>query len=191
VHQALAESPDGKQWSIHRNRGDSRVHAGAIRKAGIHQGRGFVYAPPDPGNDFLDDPQQVRVILEFHRRAEQFAVALDVDQPGRGHQNIRYGGVLQQRLQRTESEDFVQNLFHHALFFEQAEWCLLLLEQLGNRAAYFRAHALAAQSRQRFQVDAVQQLAVDREFQLLVFQGGAILHEQPADPARFLFTGFR
>ncbi len=141
--------------------------------------------------DLFDDAQQVRVVLEFHRRTEQLAVPLDVNQARRGDQDIGDGGILQERLQGAQSEYFVQHLLHHPLFFEQAEGRLLFVEQFGHGAAHLGAYALAAQRRQRFQVDAVQQLAVDRELQLLVFQSGAILRKEPADPARFLLTVFR
>ena len=104
----------------------------------------------------------------------------------------RDGGVLQQRLQRAQAEDLVQDLFDDAVLFHQAERRLLFLHQLGDGGADFRAHALAGHGGERFQVDPVQQLAVQRELQLLVFGSVAFLREQPVYPAGLpVFAGLR
>ena len=81
----------------------------------------------------------------------------------------RDGGVLQQRFERAEAEDLVQDLLDDAVLFHQAERRLLFFHQLGDGGADFRAHALARHGGERFQIDPVQQLPVQRELQLLVF----------------------
>ena len=100
----------------------------------------------------------------------------------RGHQNVADGGILQQRLERAQAEDFVQNLFDDAVLFHQAEGRLLFLHQLGHGRADLRAHPLAGHRGERFQVDAVEQLAVERELQLLVFRSVALLGEKAVHP---------
>ena len=85
----------------------------------------------------------------------------------------RDGGILQQRLERAQAEDLVEDLLDDAVLFHQAERRLLFLHQLGHGGADLRAHALAGHGGERLQVDAVQQLVVQRELQLLVFGSGA------------------
>ena len=50
----------------------------------------------------------------------------------------------------------------------------------------FRARALASQRRKSFQVDAIDQLAVNRELQLLVFGTRAVAVRHTRNPSRFL-----
>ena len=95
----------------------------------------------------------------------------------------RDGGILQQRLERAEAEDLVQDLLDDAVLLHQAERRLLFFHQLGHGGADLRAHPLAGHRGKRLQVDAVQQLAVQRELQLLVFRSVALPREQPVDPA--------
>ncbi len=102
------------------------------------------------------------------------------------------GGVLQQRLQRTQAEDFIQDLFDDAVFFHQAEGRLLFVHQLGDGRANLGADALARHGGEGLQVDPVQKLAVQRELQLLVFGSVALALKsrltQPVSlcsPARF------
>ena len=97
----------------------------------------------------------------------------------------RDGRILQQRFERAQAEDLVQNLFDDAVLFHQAERRLLFLHQLGDGRADFRAHALAGHGGERFQVDPVQQLAVQRELQLLVFGSVAFAREESIYPAGF------
>ena len=174
LERVAAETADGEQRAIHRHRRNGGVDARAVGQAGVHQRRRFVHAAAHPRDDFFDDAQQVRVVLELHRRAVQFAAAFHVDQVRRGHQNVGDGGILQQRLERAETEDLVENFFDDAVLFHQAERRLLFFHQLGDGGADFRAHPLAGHRGERFQVDAVQQLAVERELQLLVFRSGTV-----------------
>ena len=74
-----------------------------------------------------------------------------------------------------------------------------VLEAVGHRLGETAAIACGrreiavpeGQRRQRLQIDAIQELAMHREFQLLVLQGRPILREKPADPARLLLTVLR
>ena len=190
-HQVLAfqgvpaETADGEQRTVHGDRRDGGVDARAVGQAGVHQRRRFVHAAAHARNHFFNDAQQVRVVFELHRRAVQFAAALHVDQLRRGDQDVADGGILQQRLERAQAEDFIQNLFDDAVFFHQAERRLLFFHQLGDGGADFRADALAGHGGEGLQVDPVQQLAVQRELQLLVFRGVPSLGEKAVHPAGF------
>ena len=98
-------------------------------------------------------------------------------------------GILQQRLERPQAEDFVQHFVADLLLFERAEQRRLGVDQLNHRLAHFGAHALVVDGRQRLQVDLVQQLAVERELQFLIFrlQAGLLaarVLEQPLFPGQ-------
>ena len=107
--RVAAETPDREQRAVHRDRRNHGVDARAIGQPGVHHGRRFVYAASHAGNDLFDDAQQVGVVLELHRCAVQFATPLHVDAVRRGHQNVADGGVLEQRFQRTEAEDLIED----------------------------------------------------------------------------------
>jgi len=59
--------------------GGMSVHAGAVRQAGIHIGRGLIDAPPQGGHDALNDPHDVLVVLELHFGHDQLAAALNIN----------------------------------------------------------------------------------------------------------------
>ena len=177
LHGVAAKTADGKQRAVHRYRRNGRVNARSVGKAGVHQRRRFVHAPTHARHHLLNDAHQVLVVFELHRRAVQFAGALHVDQVRPGHQDVRYRRILQQRLQRSQAEYFVQNFLDVPVFLHQAERRLLFLHQLGDGRPDFRAHALARHRRQRLQVDPVQQFAMQRELQFLVFRRRSFTRE--------------
>jgi hypothetical protein len=143
LHPMAAETADAKQRSIDGYGRDGGVDARAIRQAGVHQRRTLIDAAPHAGHHFLDDAQQVGVVLELDRRTIQLAGPLHVYQLGSGDQNIADGRILQQWLEGSQSEDFVQNLFDDAVFLDQAEWRLLFIHQLCHGHADLRPHAVA------------------------------------------------
>ena len=91
-------------------------------------GSAFVDTAAHLGNDLLDDVQQVRIVLEADRRLGELAVALDEYLVMPVHEDIGDGRFLEQRLERPQTQDFVQNFFddlgllgrghRHALFFQ-------------------------------------------------------------------------
>ena len=180
-----AEAADGEQGAVHGHWRNGGVDARTIRQARVHQRRRFVNPASHARYDFFDDAEQVRVVFEFHRRAVQLAAAFHVDQVRGGDQNVADGGVLQQRLQWAKPENFVQDFFDNPVLLHQAERSLLFLNELGHGGPDFRPHAFARHGRQRFQVDAIQQFAVQRELQLLVLGGRALPREEPIHPSAF------
>ena len=106
---------------------------------------------------------------KLHVGQLQQALALHVDLLVPVDQDVGDGGILQQRLERPQAEDFVQHLVADLLLFERAEQRRLGSINEIERLAHFAAHALVVDGGQRLQVDLVQQLAVQRELQLLVF----------------------
>src|ERR1051326_7965090 len=77
-----------------------------------------------------------------------------------------------------------------SVLLHQAEGSLLLFHQLGYRRADLGPHTLARHGGERFEVDAVEELAVEGEFQFLVLGSVSLAVKQPVHPAGFtVFTG--
>ena len=62
-----AETADREQRAVHRDRRNGRIDARAIGQAGVDERRRLIHAPAHARHHFLDNAQQVRVILELHR----------------------------------------------------------------------------------------------------------------------------
>ena len=56
---------------VERQRRNDRVHAGAVRQAGVGHRADFVHAPADLRHDAVDDLHQVLVVAELHLRLFQ------------------------------------------------------------------------------------------------------------------------
>jgi len=78
--------------------------------------------------------------------------------------------VLQERLEWAEAEDFMQNFFADLLLFAGGKQRGLLLDNHQGRMLHFGADAIILDAGKRVQVDLVEQLAVQRELELLVFR---------------------
>ncbi len=93
-------------------------------------------------HDLVDDAQQVLSVAEGDGGQFEQALALDVDLLVGVDQNVGDAGILQQRLERPEAEDFVQDFVADLLLFERAEQRRLGIDQRDQRLAHFAAHPL-------------------------------------------------
>ncbi len=84
-------------------------------KPGVDHGRRLVDAAADPGDDAVDDAQQVIVVGESHGGELELAAALHVDRGEGVHQDVRDAPVPEQRLERTEPRQLVQEVLDHLL----------------------------------------------------------------------------
>ena len=96
--------------AINGQRRDDHVHTGAIGQAGIHHRRRFIDTTADRRNNLVNDVHQVRIILEHDLGLFELAPSLDVNLLGSINEDVSDCGILQQRLQRTQTKDLVQNL---------------------------------------------------------------------------------
>ncbi len=64
---------------------------------------------PTADDDFVDDAQQMLLVLEAHRQRLEHAAALDVDAFMTVDQDVADARVLEQRLERTQAGHFVEN----------------------------------------------------------------------------------
>src|SRR3989454_930742 len=156
-------------WSsAEAERRDDGVHARAVGQARVHHGRAFVDAPAPPRHDAVDDLQQVLVVAEDDRRRLELAEPLDVDLTRGVDQDVGDVRVAHERLDRPEAVDLVQDLLAEPFAVTHAEGDRLLLDEHGDRALQLRGGLVHLDARQVGQVNAVEQLAMDAELQVLV-----------------------
>ena len=105
-----AETANRQHGTVERERRNDRVDAGAVLQPGVDHRAGLVDAPSDHADDALDDPEQVRVVLEDDLRLFEAPFALDVHLIVPVDQDVRDVRILEQRFERPEAEDLVQNV---------------------------------------------------------------------------------
>ena len=108
--RAGAEAADGERGPIERQRRNDGVDARAVGQARIDHGRGLIHAAADAGDDAVDDLQQVAIVAEGRVGLLQQAALFNEDVVLVVDQDVGDLGVAQQRLQRTEAEDFVEQI---------------------------------------------------------------------------------
>ena len=115
VHEVLhfvrdtRKLPDRDARALHGQRRNHDIHAGAVRKTGVHHGRGLVDPPTNPGDDPIDDLAQFAFVLEDQLGLRDATPPLREDRLRPIDHDLAYLGVLQQRLQRTQAEDVMHD----------------------------------------------------------------------------------
>ena len=178
-----SETADGEAGAVDGQRRNDGVDARAIGQAGVDHGRRFIDAAADARDDALDDLHQVLIVFEGQAGQFEFAGALDVDPVEAVDQNVGDGGVFEQRLERTEAEDFVENFARQALALGEAERNDFAVDRVANEDENFFAGGVAGGAAEFFQVEAVEDLAMQVGFYLLVLgalEGLQICHNLAA-----------
>jgi len=98
----------------------------------------------------------MRSILKNDAGKFEHAGPLDVNLPVGIDQNVRDGGILQERLERSQAEDFVQHFTADSLFFRAAERDVRRTNQVVDYGLHLRARADVLQRGEFFQVNLVQ-----------------------------------
>src|SRR5438093_287644 len=111
--RAGRELPDRDDRTDERQGRDDRVDAGAVCQAGVDHRAPLVHAPTDRGDDPIDDPHHVVVVLEDHVRELELARALDVHLARAVHHDFGDALVAEERLERSEADDLVRDLLEH------------------------------------------------------------------------------
>ena len=175
--------PDGQHGAVQGQRGDDGVDPRAVREAGIHHGRGFVDAPPHGRHDLVDDFPQVGVVLEPDVGGLQLAEPLDVDLPVGVDQDVRHGGVLQQRLERAEAQHLVEDFGVQLFFFGGVEGddLEIFLQNPVDHRSQFRLQHGGVDPVQNGEVHQIEQAVVDPALEIEVLFG---------QNSRSIFSGF-
>jgi hypothetical protein len=101
VERLLGKFADRDQGAIDADRPHRHVDARAVLQARVAKRMRFVDAAADRGHDFIDDAQQVILVLEAHRQRLKYAAALHINAFVAVDQDVADGRVLEQRLERT------------------------------------------------------------------------------------------
>ncbi len=169
--QALGrKTADREQRAVDRERRDDRVDTGTIRQARVDHRRAVVDAPADAADDAVDDAHQVLVVLEGRRQPVQLAAALHVDVLVGVDQDVADRRIPQERLERPEAEDLVDDVAEDRVALAHAERHGLFGNQVKEQRPDVRFGARPLRRRQRFEVQAVEQLAVDVGLELDVLR---------------------
>ncbi len=164
------KTADREQRAVDRQRRNDRVDARAVRQARVDHRRAVVDAAADAADDAVDDAHQVLVVLERRRQPLELAAALDVDLLVGVDQDVADRRVAQQRLERPEAEDLVDDVAEDHLALGHAERHALFGDQVEQQRADLRLGARPLGRRERLEVQAVEQLAVDVGLQLEVLR---------------------
>src|SRR5207249_6902880 len=97
---------------------------------------------------------------------------LDVDPVSAVHQNVRNVRIGEERFERTESEQFVQDVGNDALALieTQRNRLRLAIEHSDNETANLRLGVLPADLRQPFEVQSIQEVVVNPTLQVLILR---------------------
>ena len=164
-----SETADGEASAVEGERRNNGVDTGAIGQAGINHGGRFVDAAADAGDDALDDLHEVLVVFEGEAGEFEFSGALDVNPVVAVDENVGDGVVLEQRLERTEAEDFVEDFAREAFAFGEAERDDFIVDGVADEDENFFAGGIAVGAAEFFEIEAVEDFAMQVGFYLLVF----------------------
>ena len=173
-HEILGLEPFGRKAAnrddraVHRQRRNDRVDARAVGQSRVDHWRAVVDPAADRAHDPIDDAHQMAIVLELGRDALQLAGALHEHVLVRVDENIADGRVAQQRLQRPQPEHVVEQLDEQPLALAEAERRAFFGEQLTEHGPYLALGARTIRLRQRLEVQAVEQLAMDVGLELHV-----------------------
>ena len=106
------------------------------------------------------------IVLEAHRRQVQAPLALDENLRVGVHQNVGDAWILQQRLNRSEAQQFVENIVDELILFGVIERLVLFQKELANHLADLPAELLRRHLVDDRQVDHVEKALMQTHLQL-------------------------
>ena len=108
------------------------------------------------------------IALEVNSCLDQLSVPFNVDILVRVHQNIGDGGIFQQRLQRSQAEDFVQDFFRQAVALRHADRQVVFAKNLFQLLLHLPAQLLPALRFDSIHVQHTQKLLVHTRLEIRV-----------------------
>src|SRR5262249_4829795 len=148
---------DGQERPVHGDRWDGDIDSRAIEQPGIAHRLGFIDAPAHGGDDLVDDPQQVAIVLEANRGELEPAGALHEDFGAGVDQYVVDRRVLEQRLERPQTGHLVDHVGDDPVLLLLVELKLLGAQGLPDQSADLLAEILKRQLLDGRQVDLVEQ----------------------------------
>src|SRR5579875_2176410 len=153
----LGEFADRYQRPVDADRTHRDVDARAIGQTCVTERVRFINATTDGRYDLVDDAQQMLFVFEAHRQRFKNAAPLDIDVFVAVDQNVADGGVLEQRLERTEAGHFVENFRNECGQFLRIERETLDEHILGDELLNMCADLVFRQLLQSRKVDLLDQ----------------------------------
>ena len=136
LKRLLGEPPDSENRPDEGERRDDRVDAGAVRKPGVDHGGRLVHAPAERGDDLIDDPHHVLLIVEGHVGELELAETLDEDLVVAVDHDLGNALVVEERLDRPEAGDLVEDVVQNPHVIDAGR----LHAVLGQRLVQHRDH---------------------------------------------------
>jgi hypothetical protein len=159
----LGKLADRDQRPIDRDRPDRGVEARAVEHARIDHRLRFIDAAADRGDDLVDDPEKVRLVLEGDVHALQLALLLDVAVLVSVDQDVVDVRVLEQWLKRTEADHLVDDIFDQCIELGDVDRHALFTGLFRNEFMDLPPHLVLGEAFQRNQIDLFDQHAMDAD----------------------------
>ncbi|MNP07683.1 hypothetical protein D3C76_997180 [compost metagenome] len=175
LQQVATKLADRQAGAVEGDGRDDRVDPAAVGQARVHHRARLVQAPPERGEDALDEPLHVRLVDEAEVATVQHPVALDEDPVRTVDQDLGDRRIAQQRFQRAEADQLVDQFlgqpFDLVARHRQVQAPHILDHAVGD---VLRDHGTrAVHGIQAIVVDGVDQVAVQRQLQRLRVAPGA------------------
>ena len=117
----------------------------------------------------------MRIVLEGGGDPLEHALPLDEDVAIGVHEDVADRRIAEQRLERPEAEDVVEHLGEERLALGQAERRRLFREQQSEQRSDLAFGAGAIGVGQRFEIQPIQQLLVNRRAKLEILLTGRLM----------------
>ena len=127
-----AETADGQSRAVERQRRNDRIDTRAVGQARIHHRRRLIHPAAYARDDAVDDLQQVAIVAERRIGLLEHAAFLNEHMVLAVDQDVGDLWIAQQRLERAQTEDLIQQIGLDLLLLIQAERHLLLADDLAS-----------------------------------------------------------
>ena len=166
--RAGAEAADGQRGPVERQRRNDGVDARAVGQAGIDHRRGLVHSAAHARDDAVDDLQQMAVVAEGRIDPLQKPALFNEDMVLVVDQDVGDLRIAQQRLQRAEAEDFVEQIGLDLFLLVEVQRHALVGDDLLDDAGHRLARLAGIDARQLLQIQLGDQGPV--YFRFVLFQ---------------------
>ena len=164
----MTKAPDGEDGPVNGEGRNNGVDARPVGQAGVDHGGRLIHAPAHGGDNPFDDLHQVGVVLEDHVGLFEQSGPLHVDVLAGVHQDVTDGGVLEQRFQRAQPEDLIQDFARQLLPLDAAQRGVQASHEVLNDGENLAARGAVSQGHDLLEIYPAQQIAVDRGLELLI-----------------------
>ena len=161
----LGEFADRDERTVDRAGRHQHVDAAAVGKARIDPRLGFIDTAADRADDLLDHAHQMALVLESRGRLFEPAHALDIDLLVRVDQDVGHGRVLEERLERSQAQHFVEHLIDELVILDGVQRDTVLGQDRADERRELAAQFVARDLVENAQIEQREQLFVQIHFE--------------------------